>query len=164
MIASPRAGQRTCQESWAGGAKGGWCVTAAEACRSGVEAHPRNAVPVAVTAGDKIESLRQWAWADAPRLLGLRLTPQDRAGWHHPLSIVKARGMLRCSWCGHQKSPGPSTLRCPGPVVNQRLASPLDQATSGARRRRCSIIASTQATRERALPPVAGSISGTPLT
>jgi len=72
-----------------------------------------------------------------------------------------ARGTLRCSWCGHQKTPGLSTLRCPGPVVNQRLASPLDQATTVARRRRCSIIASTPATSERALPPVAGSISGT---
>ena len=40
----------------------------------GVEALPRNVAPVAVTAGDEIEELRQWAWADAPRLLGLRLT------------------------------------------------------------------------------------------
>jgi hypothetical protein len=86
----------------------------------GVEAQPQNVVPVAVTAGDEIESLWHWAWAGAPRLLGLRLSPQDRAGWHHPLSTVKARGMLRCSWYGHQKSPGLSTLRCSGPVVNQR--------------------------------------------
>jgi len=61
----------------------------------------------------------------------------------------------------HQKKPGLSTLRCPGPVVNQRSPSPLDQATSVLRRRRCSIIASTPATSDRALEPVAGSISGT---
>ena len=49
----------------------------------------------------------------------------------------------------------------PSPVFNQRSTSPLDQATSATRRRRCSIIASTPATSERALEPVAGSISGT---
>ena len=38
------------------------------------------------------------------------------------------------------------------------------QAATVARRRRCSIIASTPATSDRALPPVAGSISGMDLT
>ena len=55
-------------------------------------------------------------------------------------------------------------LAMPSPVMNQRSESPVDQATRAARRRRCSIIASTPATRERALEPVAGSISGTGAT
>ena len=55
-------------------------------------------------------------------------------------------------------------LAMPGPVVNQRSLISLDQDTSVVRRRRCSIIASKPATRERALEPVAGSISGTPDT
>jgi len=67
---------------------------------------------------------------------------------------------LTCVSCGQQTNRA-GHLAMPGPVMNQRSTSSLDQATRAARRRRCSIIAKTPATNERALEPVAGSISGT---
>ena len=65
-----------------------------------------------------------------------------------------------------QKDSGPEHLAMPRPGCESAIRRPtrsgrIDQATSVARRRRCSIIASTPATSERALPPMAGSISGT---
>jgi|GEM_PF-3599344 len=48
-----------------------------------VEAQPRNAVPVAVTAGDKIESLRQWTSG--------RCLSADRAGGYSSAEVAGAR-------------------------------------------------------------------------
>jgi hypothetical protein len=50
----------------------GWDESAARACHQPLVQADQNVVPVAVTAGDKIESLRQWA---AGRCLSA-----DRAG------------------------------------------------------------------------------------
>jgi hypothetical protein len=49
----------------------------------GVEAQPRNVVPVAVTAGDEIEELRQWASG--------RCLSSDRAGGYSRAELAAAR-------------------------------------------------------------------------
>jgi hypothetical protein len=59
------------------------------------------------------------------------------------------------------KVTGPEHLAMLRPGCESAIRGQADQATRVLRRRRCSIIASTPATSERALPPVAGSISGT---
>ena len=61
-----------------------------------------------------------------------------------------------------EKQTGPGTLRCPARLsVSVDRSDQPDSTAAKPRRRRCSTIASTPATSERALEPVAGSISGT---
>ena len=77
----------------------------------------RNVVPVAVTAGDKIEGLRQWASG--------RCLSADRAGvysravvgsgrqWSGAEGGAGAGGELSSLSCGHRKTPGRAPMRYP---------------------------------------------------
>ena len=81
-----------------------------------------------------------------------------------PLGSLVASWRLRDWFPMGTKRHRAGHLAMPSPVVNRRWINPFVQAViamAQPRRRRCSIIASTPATSERALPPVAGSISGT---
>jgi len=134
---------------------------------------------------DRSQRSARWARL-SPAPLSPRPRPQKVTKWeiharigYQALRIAhstrrKAQGRLRTSdsrsRC-HQLGP---EVRLPAQSVAEGQASGgggvsgpsataalINQAPSVARRRRCSIIASTPAMSERALPPMAGSISGT---